>query len=200
MQYRQLGRSGLFISNMSLGTMTFGDERAKGTLEEEAHRIIHHYLDAGGNHIDTANVYNSGVSEEIIGRAIKDKRKDIILATKVNFPEGKGINDKGLSRHNILRTVENSLHRLQSNYIDLLYMHAQNTSTPIEESLRAFDDLVRSGKVRYIGVSNFMAWRLMKALSISDLRGWERFVAAQYQYSLVKRYLVLQGYLQNPSF
>lgn len=187
MKYRQLGRSGLFISNLSLGTMTFGDEREKGTLEPEAHRIIHHYLDAGGNHIDTANAYNAGVSEEIIGRAIKDKRKDIILATKVNFPEGGGINDKGLSRHNILRTVENSLHRLQTDYVDLLYMHAQDTSTPIEESLRAFDDLVRSGKVRYIGVSNFMAWRLMKALSVSDLRGWERFVAAQYQYSLVKR-------------
>ena len=163
MQYNQLGKSGLFLSNLSLGTMTFGDPE-KGTTEEEAHKIIHHYLDAGGNHIDTANVYNAGVSEEIVGRALKDKRHDVILATKVNFPEGEGINHKGLSRYNIIRTVENSLRRLQTDYVDLLYMHCQDTTTPILESLRAFDDLVRQGKVRYIGVSNFMAWRLMKAL------------------------------------
>jgi aryl-alcohol dehydrogenase-like predicted oxidoreductase len=187
MQYRQLGRSGLFISSLSLGTMTFGDDRPKGTKEKEAHQIIHRYIEAGGNHIDTANVYNAGVAEEITGRALKGKRQDIILATKVNFPEGEGINDKGLSRHNIIRTVENSLRRMQTDYVDLLYMHAQDTTTPIQESLRAFDDLVRSGKVRYIGVSNFMAWRLMKALATSDAKGMERFVAAQYQYSLVKR-------------
>lgn len=187
MQYNQLGRSGLFLSNLSLGTMTFGDDREKGTTEEEAHKIIHRYLDAGGNHIDTANVYNAGLSEEIVGRALKEKRQDVILATKVNFPEGEGINHKGLSRYNIMRTVEHSLRRLQTDYVDLLYMHCQDTATPVLESLRAFDDLVRQGKVRYIGVSNFMAWRLMKALGLSDMHALERFVAAQYQYSLVKR-------------
>lgn len=187
MQYRQLGRSGLFITDLSLGTMTFGDPRSKGTTAEEAKRIIDRYLEAGGNHLDTANVYNAGKSEEIVGQALKDKRHDVTIATKVNFPEGEGYNDRGLSRHNIVRTVENSLRRLQTDYIDLLYMHCQDSTTPIEESLRAFDDLVRAGKVRYIGASNFMAWRLMKALSASDTRSTERFVAAQYQYSLVKR-------------
>ncbi|MCB0562778.1 MAG: aldo/keto reductase [Phaeodactylibacter sp.] len=187
MQHRQLGRSGLFITGLSLGTMTFGDPRSKGTTAEEAQKIIDRYLDAGGNHLDTANVYNAGKSEEIVGQALKGKRHDVTLATKVNFPEGEGYNDRGLSRHNIIRTVENSLRRLQTDYIDLLYMHCQDSTTPIEESLRAFDDLVRSGKVRYIGASNFMAWRLMKALAASDSLGYERFVAAQYQYSLVKR-------------
>ena len=187
MQYRQLGRSGLFITDLSLGTMTFGDPRSKGTTAEEAKRIIDRYLEAGGNHLDTANVYNAGKSEEIVGQALKDKRHDVTIATKVNFPEGEGYNDRGLSRHNIVRTVENSLRRLQTDYIDLLYMHCQDSTTPIEESLRAFDDLVRAGKVRYIGASNFLAWRLMKALSASDTRSTERFVAAQYQYSLVKR-------------
>ncbi len=187
MQYRQLGRSGLFITELSLGTMTFGDERSKGTSPKEAQKIIDRYLDAGGNHLDTANVYNAGRAEEIVGEALKGKRQDVILATKVNFPEGEGYNERGLSRHNIIRTVENSLRRLQTDYIDLLYMHCQDTTTPIGESLRAFDDLVRAGKVRYIGASNFMAWRLMKALGSSDAHGYERFVAAQYQYSLVKR-------------
>ncbi|MCB0559846.1 MAG: aldo/keto reductase [Lewinellaceae bacterium] len=187
MQYRQLGRSGLFLTGLSLGTMTFGDDRSKGATPKEAQKIIDRYLDAGGNHLDTANVYNAGKSEEIVGQALKGKRHNVTIATKVNFPEGEGYNDRGLSRHNIIRTVENSLRRLQTDYIDLLYMHCQDTTTPIEESLRAFDDLVRSGKVRYIGASNFMAWRLMKALSTSDGLGYERFVAAQYQYSLVKR-------------
>jgi aryl-alcohol dehydrogenase-like predicted oxidoreductase len=187
MQYNQLGQSGLFLSNLSLGTMTFGDEREKGTTEEEAKNIVHRYLNAGGNHVDTANAYNAGLAEEIVGRVLKGKRHDVILATKVNFPEGEGINHKGLSRYNIMRTVEHSLRRLQTDYVDLLYMHCQDTTTPILESLRTFDDLVRQGKVRYIGVSNFMAWRLMKALAVSDIHGLERFVAAQYQYSLVKR-------------
>lgn len=187
MKYNQLGKSGLFITDLSLGTMTFGDPRAKGTSPEESVKIIHRYLDAGGNHLDTANAYVNGESEKIIGDALKGKRQDVLLATKVNFPNGEDINDKGLSRHNILRTVEGSLKRLNTDYIDLLYMHCQDVITPIEESLKAVDDLVRSGKVRYIGVSNFMAWRLMKALATSDALNLERFVAAQYQYSLIKR-------------
>ena len=187
MQHRQLGRSGLYLTDLTLGTMTFGETSGRGTPPEEAVRMIHHYLGLGGNHLDTANVYAGGRSEEIIGEAIKHRRVDVILATKANFPIGKDINDKGLSRHNILRTVEGSLRRLQTDYIDLLYMHAWDEVAPIDESLRAYDDLVRSGKVRYIGVSNFKAWQLMKALSVSEARGWERFVAAQYQYSLVMR-------------
>ncbi|MEM1323982.1 MAG: aldo/keto reductase [Bacteroidota bacterium] len=187
MKYNRLGRSGLFLSELTLGTMTFGDPRDKGTSEEVATQMIHHYLDAGGNHLDTANAYNAGRSEEIIGRALKGKRREVLIATKCNFPTEQGPNDYGLSRHNIIRSVEGSLQRLDTDYIDLLYMHAEDTHAPIEESLRAVDDLVRQGKVRYIGVSNFKAWRLMKALATSDARGLERFVAAQYQYSLLKR-------------
>jgi aryl-alcohol dehydrogenase-like predicted oxidoreductase len=187
MEFKKLGRSGLFVSDITLGTMTFGDDGPKGTSEKEAADIIHRYLDAGGNHLDTANVYNAGRSEEIIGRALQGKRDDVLIATKVNFPVEEGINNKGLSRHNIIRGVEASLKRLNTDYIDLFYMHAQDALTPIDESLRAFDDLVRAGKVRYIGVSNFKAWRLMKALATSDALHLERFVAAQYQYSLVKR-------------
>ena len=187
MRFNKLGRSGLFLSELTLGTMTFGDERSKGTSEEEAIKIIDTYLDAGGNHLDTANAYNAGRSEEIIANALKGKRHQVTIASKVNFPIEEGINNKGLSRHNIIRSAEASLQRLKTDYIDLFYMHAQDVYTPVDESLRAFDDLVRSGKVRYIGVSNFQAWRLMKALATSDAQNLERFVAAQYQYSLVKR-------------
>lgn len=187
MKLNQLGQSGIFLSDISLGTMTFGDPSAKGTPPDEAKEMIHRYLDAGGNHLDTANVYNGGVSEEIIGEALGSKRLDLTLATKVNFPVEQGVNNQGLSRYNIIRGVEASLKRLKTDYIDLLYAHCQDTFTPIEETLRAFDDLITSGKVRYLGASNFMAWRLMKALATSDTRGYNRFVAAQYQYSLVKR-------------
>jgi aryl-alcohol dehydrogenase-like predicted oxidoreductase len=187
LKHKQLGKSGIYLTDLSLGTMTFGETTGRGTPAEEAHRIIHHYLDHGGNHIDAANVYAGGRSEEIVGEAIKNRRSNLILATKVNFPMGDDINDKGLSRYNIIRGVEGSLKRLKTDYIDLLYMHAWDFVTPIDESLRAFDDLVRSGKVRYIGASNFKAWHLMKSLSVSDRANWSRFVAAQYQYSLVKR-------------
>lgn len=187
MQYKQLGKAGIFTTDITLGTMTFGDPRSKGTDQAEAEKIIHAYLDAGGNHLDTANVYNAGKSEEIIAHALKNRRRDVIVATKVNFPVEEGPNLKGLSRYNIISSVEDSLRRLAMDHVDLLYMHAQDVHTPIEESLRAFDDLVRQGKVRYIGVSNFQAWRLMKALAVSESRLLERFVAAQYQYSLVKR-------------
>ena len=187
MKYNQLGRSGLYVSELSLGTMTFGETNGRGADEATSIRMIHRYLDAGGNHLDGANVYAGGTSEEIIGKALVGKREDVILATKVNFPMGEGINRKGLSRHSILREVDASLKRLQTDYIDLYYMHAWDTIAPIEESLRAFDDLVRSGKVRYIGVSNFKAWQLMKSLAVSDAKDLERFVAAQFQYSLVMR-------------
>jgi aryl-alcohol dehydrogenase-like predicted oxidoreductase len=187
MKYNRLGNSGLLTSDLTLGTMIFGETNGRGTSVTESERIIHAYLDAGGNHIDTANAYASGVSEEIVGNAIKTKRNQVILATKINFPMGKGVNDYGLSRYSIMQEVENCLNRLQTDRIDLLYMHCIDPLTPLEESLRAFDDLVSAGKVRYIGVSNFKAWQLMKALGLSDKNGWAKFIAGQYQYSLVKR-------------
>ncbi len=187
MNYRLLGKSGLLVSELCLGTMVFGEEGARGTKKETAIRMIHHFLDAGGNHIDTANVYANGRSEEIVGKAIKGRRDQVVLATKVRFAMGQGPNDKGLSRAHILQSVEDSLRRLDTDHIDLLYMHCWDPLTPIKESLRAFDDLVVAGKVRYIGVSNFKAWQLMKSLGLSETNGWARFIAAQYQYSLVVR-------------
>ena len=187
MNYRQLGHSGLMVSDLCLGTMIFGEKSERSTPAAEAQKIIHHFLDMGGNHIDTANVYASGRSEEIVGDSIRDRREKVVLATKVRFSMGAGPNDEGLSRHHIIQSVNDSLQRLETDYIDLLYMHCWDPITPIEESLQTFGDLVTQGKVRYIGVSNFKAWQLMKALSFSDANGLPRFIAAQYQYSLVER-------------
>lgn len=187
MKYHRLGNTGLLTTDLALGAMIFGEQNERGTSEAEALQIIDRYLDAGGNHIDTANVYVGGRSEEIVGKALKNRRYNVILATKVRFPMGSDRNDQGLSRQHIMQQVEASLRRLQTDYIDLYYMHGPDPLTPIAESLRAFDDLVMAGKVRYIGVSNFKAWQLMKALSVSDAHNYARFVGAQYQYSLVKR-------------
>ena len=187
MNYKRLGNSGLIVSDLSLGTMIFGEEGERGTSKEDATKIIHHFLDAGGNFIDTADVYAGGRSEEIVGEAIRERRDEVILATKVRFPVGEGKNDMGLSRHHILNGVKESLKRLNTDRIDLLYVHCWDPFTPLEETLRALDTLIEHEHVRYIGVSNFKAWQLMKALSISDAHGWSRFVAGQYQYSLVKR-------------
>jgi aryl-alcohol dehydrogenase-like predicted oxidoreductase len=188
MNFNQLGHSGLLVTDFCLGTMIFGDESERGTPPAEAEELIHRFVEVGGNHIDTADVYAGGRSEEIVGKALKSHPRDqIVLATKVHFPKGEGQNDRGLSRHHILEGVHGSLRRLDVDYIDLYYMHCWDPLTPIEESLRAFDDLVTAGKVRYIGVSNFKAWQLMKSLDVSDVNGWARFVAAQYQYSLIKR-------------
>jgi aryl-alcohol dehydrogenase-like predicted oxidoreductase len=187
MKFNPLGKSGLLVSELCLGAMIFGEEGSRGTDQKTAEKIVHKFLDAGGNHIDTANVYADGRSEQIVGTAIEDRRDRVILATKVRFSMGERPNDQGLSRYHIIQSVEASLHRLQTEVIDLLYAHCWDPITPPEETLRAFDDLVASGKVRYIGVSNFKAWQLMKALAISDTHGWARFVAAQYQYSLVER-------------
>jgi len=187
MKYKRLGSSGLLVSELCLGAMIFGEEGLRGTDQKSAENIIHRFLDSGGNHIDTADVYAGGRSEEIVGKAIKDRRDRVILATKVRHSTGSSPNDEGLSRYHILRSVEDSLRRLQTDVIDLLYAHCWDPITPLDETLRAFDDLVASGKVRYIGVSNFKAWQLMKALAISEAHNWARFVAAQYQYSLVDR-------------
>jgi aryl-alcohol dehydrogenase-like predicted oxidoreductase len=187
MRYKRLGNSGLLVTDLALGAMLFGGDGERDTPEADAVRMVHQYIDMGGNHVDTANVYTSGRSEEIVGQAIKGKRDGLVIATKARFPTGEGRNDQGLSRYHIMRAVEASLRRLDIDTIDLYYMHCWDPLTPIEESLRAFDDLVTAGKVRYVGVSNFKAWQLMKALGVSDMHGWTRFVAAQYQYSLVVR-------------
>jgi len=187
LQYKPLGKSGLLVSTLCLGTMVFGEESLRGADQKSATRLIHHFLDAGGNHIDTANVYAGGRSEEIVGAAIKDRRDRVVLATKVRHATGKNPNDQGLSRYHVVRSVEASLRRLQTDVVDLLIAHAWDPLTPLEETLRAFDDLVTAGKVRYVGASNFKAWQLMKALALSDARGRSRFTAAQYQYSLVER-------------
>ncbi len=187
MRYRTLGKSGLIVSELALGTMIFGEKSQRSASPSEAVRLIHRFLEVGGNHIDTSNVYAKGRSEEILGDALRGKRQQVVLATKVRFATGSGPNEAGLSRYHVLRSVEDSLRRLQTDVIDLLYMHSWDPLTPLEESLKVFDTLVTSGKIRYIGVSNFKAWQLMKALGLCDAHGWERFIAAQYQYSLVER-------------
>lgn len=187
MKFKQLGRSGLIVSELCLGTMIFGETGKRGTDEATAVRMIHQFLDAGGNFVDTANVYANGRSEEIVGKALQEKRENVILATKVRFPMSGDPNDVGLSRQHILAGCEASLRRLNTDHIDLLYAHMWDPLTPIEETMRAFDDLVTAGKVRYIGVSNFKAWQVMKALGIAEAHGWARFVAAQYQHSLIVR-------------
>jgi aryl-alcohol dehydrogenase-like predicted oxidoreductase len=183
MEYRRLGQSGLKVSEICLGTMTFGH----GTDAEEAQRMVSLALDAGVNMFDTANSYGDGQSETMLGAALKSRRDQAILATKVFNPTGSGPNDSGSSRLHILRAVEDSLRRLQTDYIDLYYIHHVDDETPLDETLRALDDLVHQGKVRYVGCCNYEAWRLCEALWISDTRNLARFVVYQAQYSLVVR-------------
>jgi len=187
MQYQRLGNSGLIVSDLCLGTMIFGEDGPRSTPTNDATTMIHHFLDEGGNFIDTADVYSGGRSEKIVGQAIKERRDEVILATKVRFPTGDGKNDVGLSRQHIMRGVHASLQRLQTDVIDVLFVHCWDPFTPLEETMRALDDLVREGSVRYLGVSNFKAWQVMKGLAISEAQGYARFVAGQYQYSLVQR-------------
>ena len=168
MEMRQLGRSGLLVSELCLGTMIFGEDSPRSTPPDIGRQMIDRFLATGGNFIDTANVYAGGRSEEIVGQALKGRRDAVILATKVRHRRGEGANDIGLSRRHIMLEVENSLRRLQTDFIDLYYAHMWDPIVPIEESIRAFDDLITAGKVRYIGVSNFKAWQLMKALAVSD--------------------------------
>jgi aryl-alcohol dehydrogenase-like predicted oxidoreductase len=191
MEYRQLGNSGLRVSALSLGTMTFGGSGwasvVGSTDVEGAKRQIATAIDAGVNLIDTADVYSRGASEEILGQAIAGRRDEVLLATKVRMPMGDGPNDAGLSRFHILESVEASLRRLQTDHIDLYQVHEWDGHTPLEETLSALDSLVQSGKVRYIGASNYAGWHLMKALDISERRGYERFVSQQIYYSLQAR-------------
>ncbi len=183
MEYRYMGRTGLKVSSLCLGCMTFGRE----TDEPTSQQIVNRFLEAGGNFLDTANVYAGGKSEEITGRAIKSRRRDLVLATKVRMLTGQGPNDGGTSRFHIMRAMEDSLRRLGTDYVDLYQIHAWDPGTPLEETLHALDDLVRQGKVRYLGVSNFAAWQIMKALGLSQLLGLARFECLQPQYSLIER-------------
>lgn len=191
MRYRLLGRTGLKVSEICLGTMTFGSKPGPRTVpgadEKTSGEILGRFLDAGGNFIDTADGYADGRSEEILGRALKGRRDSVVLATKVFFPAGPGPNDKGLSRKHILAGVDSSLRRLATDYIDLYQVHCWDSRTPLEETLSALDRLVRQGKVRYLGCSNFTGWQLAKALGVSALRGFARFDCLQPQYSLVCR-------------
>ena len=191
MEYRQLGRTGLRISVVTLGTMGFGGTGwAKPVGQIDVHGAkeqIAMARDAGVNMIDTADVYSAGLAEEILGQALGNARTDFLVATKVRMPMGTGPNDAGLSRHHIIRSAEASLRRLGTDYIDLYQVHEWDGQTPLDETLTALDDLVRAGKVRYIGCSNYAAWQLMKALAISDARRLERFASQQVYYSLHSR-------------
>lgn len=191
MQYRQLGRSGLKVSALTLGTMTFGGKGrfsfVGNTDQAGATRMVDIALDAGVNLLDTSNVYSTGTSEEIVGEAIKGKRDRVLLATKARFPMGPGPNDVGLSRHHLISACDASLKRLGVDHIDLYHVHEWDGLTPVDETMSALDVLVTAGKVRYIGVSNFTGWQLMKALGVADRAGSARFVSQQIHYTLEAR-------------
>ncbi|MFW6164238.1 MAG: aldo/keto reductase [Planctomycetota bacterium] len=183
MEYRTLGRAGVKVSTLCLGCMNFG----RPTDECESVRVIHQALDAGINFLDTANVYNDGISEQIVGKALQGHRDKVVLATKVHGRMGDGPNDRGNSRYHIMQQVEASLRRLQTDHIDLYQLHRPDPHTPIDEQLGALDDLVHQGKVRYIGTSTFPAWQLCEALWVSERHGFERFVCEQPPYNLLSR-------------
>ncbi len=183
MEYRRIGRSGLKVSEICLGTMTFG----ASTDEDEAKRIVNLAFDAGINFFDTADGYSLGLAEEILGKTLKGRRREAVVATKFFNPMGHGPNDSGMSRVHIMNAIEDSLRRLQMEHVDIYYIHHVDVQTPLEEMLKALDDLVRQGKVRYIACSNYQAWRLCEALWISDSNNLARFECYQPQYSLVVR-------------
>ena len=183
MYYRSLGRSGLKVSAVGLGANRIGN---KCDLET-TRAILHAAIDLGINTIDTADVYASGKSEEFIGQSIRDRRARYVIATKVRSRLGDGPNDQGASRHHILSGVEASLRRLQTDYIDLYQIHSWDADTPIDETMRALDDLVRAGKVRYVGASNFAAWQLCRANDVAEMRNWTAFVSIQPEYHMLER-------------
>ena len=192
MDYRPLGRSGLKVPLLAFGAGTFGGSGplfgAWGNTDvTEARRLVEICLDAGVNLFDTADVYSNGASEEVLGSAIKGRRDTVLLSTKTALPMGDGPNQAGSSRHRLVRAVEDALKRLGTDYIDLLELHAFDAAAPVEEVLSTLDALVQAGKVRYIGVSNFSGWQIMKSLAVSDRYGWPRYVANQVYYSLIGR-------------
>jgi aryl-alcohol dehydrogenase-like predicted oxidoreductase len=191
MEYRQLGRSGLKVPALTLGAGTFGGvggfKSWGGLGPDEATRLVDICLESGLTMFDSADIYSRGASEEVLGAAVKGRRDKVLISTKVTFPTGRGPNDCGSSRHYLIRAIEASLRRLGTDYIDLFQLHGFDAITPMEEVLSTLDDMVHAGKLRYIGVSNFSGWHLMKALAASDRYGWTRYVAHQAYYSLIGR-------------
>ena len=191
MRYRQLGASGLRVSELTMGTMTFGGKggfaSVGSTGVDEARRQVDQCLDAGVNLIDTADVYSDGLSEEILGEVLEGRRDEVLVATKARMPMGDGPNDAGLSRHHLVAQCEASLRRLRTDHIDLYQVHEWDGQTPLSETLQALDDLVRAGKVRYVGCSNYAGWQLMKALGVAERQGLGRFCSQQIHYTLQAR-------------
>lgn len=193
MEYLPLGNTGLYVSRLCFGAMTFGEQEQKQFAwlgnegQDAANRMVDTCIDAGINFFDTANAYGGGTSERMLGKALQGKRQDVVLATKVCLPMGRGINRTGNSRISIMREVDASLERLGTDYIDLYQLHQWDASTPIEETMRAMDDCVRQGKVRYIGLSNSAAWQIVKSYGVAEKLGTEKFCSLQCYYSLVGR-------------
>jgi 1-deoxyxylulose-5-phosphate synthase len=184
MEYVRLGRTGLKVSRICLGSNMYG---APYVDDERAVRTIRHAFECGINYIDTADVYNAGRSEEVVGKAIQEDRHNFVIATKGGMPMGTGVNDKGLSRKHLVQAVEASLRRLGTDYIDLYQAHAPDPETPLEETLGTLDDLVREGKIRYIGCSNYPAWRLCRALWVSDKNNLARYESLMFEYNFSRR-------------
>ena len=188
MKYRLFGNSGLRVSEVSLGTMTFGEDWGWGAAKDESRKIYDAYRAAGGNFIDTANLYTNGSSENLVGEFIRDHRQSVVLATKyTNAMAGSDPNAAGNHRKSMVQALEGSLRRLKTDYIDLYWLHIWDQMTPVEEVMRAFDDLVRQGKVLYIGVSDAPAWWIAQANTLAGLRGWTNFIGLQIEYSLIER-------------
>jgi aryl-alcohol dehydrogenase-like predicted oxidoreductase len=183
MEYRQMGNTGMRVSVIGMGTNRFGSL----VSQEAVHDVIDASIDLGINFIDTADAYTGGNSETTLGHALKGKWDKFVVATKGYFPVGDGVNDKGTSRYHIQNTIENSLRRLQTDHIDLYYMHRWDVDTPIHETMRTLDDLVSSGKVRYIGASDYASWQLAKSNMLAEMRGWEKFTALQSHYHMMER-------------
>jgi aryl-alcohol dehydrogenase-like predicted oxidoreductase len=188
MKYRLLGNSGLRVSEAALGTMTFGEEWGWGTAKDEARKVYDAFREAGGNFIDTANLYTNGASESFLGEFMKDHRPSVVLATKyTNAAPGTDPNAAGNQRKNMVQAVEASLKRLQTDYLDLYWVHIWDQLTPVEEVMRGLDDLVRAGKVLYVGISDAPAWWIAQANTLASLRGWSPFIGLQIEYSLIER-------------
>src|SRR5712675_2368889 len=188
MKYRLLGKSGLRVSEASLGTMTFGDEWGWGSSKDEALKIYETYREAGGNFIDTANFYTNGTSETFLGEFMQGHRESVVLATKYsNAAPGNDPNAAGNHRKNMMQAVEASLKRLQTDHIDLYWVHIWDGITPVEEVMRGLDDLVRQGKVLYVGISDAPAWWVAQANTLAELRGWTQFIGLQLEYNLIER-------------
>jgi aryl-alcohol dehydrogenase-like predicted oxidoreductase len=192
MRYKLLGKSGLRVSELCLGTMTFGEDWGWGAPKDTSRQIFDAFVEAGGNFIDTANIYTNGSSEKIVGELIASDREHFVVATKYSlsgqwYSGGKNPNSSGNHRKNLMRSLEGSLNRLNTDYVDMLWLHAWDFTTPVEEVMRTFDDMVRQGKVLYIGISDTPAWIVSEANTLARCNGWTQFIALQIEYSLIER-------------